>query len=154
GLQERHNLSVEVARLRAHPPAVDELIGDSAPMVRLRQEIQQLAARPLPVLVRGEPGVGIDLIALALHRQSPRASGPFVAVPCSAIAPSLLETELFHTRPGGRGTNPDPGYSIQADSGTLFVDEVADLSGDAQIRLLKLIDDKTIRLAGSKEEVR
>jgi transcriptional regulator with GAF, ATPase, and Fis domain len=151
GLQDRHNLSVEVARLRAHPPAVDELIGDSGPMVRLRQEIAQLSTKPLPVLVRGEPGVGVELVALALHKQSPRSGGPFVAVLCSAIAPSLLETELFNTRPGG-GANPDPGYSLQADSGTLFVDEVADLSSDAQNRLLRLIDDKTIRLASSKEE--
>src|SRR5262245_49695672 len=133
GLQEQHNLSVEVARLRAHPPAVDELIGDSAPMVRLRQEIAVIGEKPLPVLVRAEPGVGMELVALSLHRQSPRSGGPFVAVPCSAIAPSLLETELFHTRPGG-GANPDPGYSLQADSGTLFVDEVADLSSDAQYR--------------------
>src|SRR5256885_1875697 len=81
----RHNLGVEVARLRVHPPAVDELIGDSAPMVELRQQIAQIGPRPLPVLVRGEAGVGLDLVALSLHRQSPRGNGPFVAVPCSTI---------------------------------------------------------------------
>lgn len=153
GLQERHNLSVEVSRLKAHPPAMDELIGDSAPMVRLRQQIAEIAPRPTPVLIRGEPGVGIDLVALSLHRESPRKQGPFVTVPCSIIAPALLEGELFHSRPRS-GTNPDPSYSFQADDGTLFLDEVADLSSDAQGRLLRLIDDKCIRLPGSTTEMR
>jgi transcriptional regulator with GAF, ATPase, and Fis domain len=152
GLQERHNLATEVARLRSHPPIVDELIGDSAPMVQLRQQIALFGPRPMPALIRGEPGVGIDLVALALHRASPRVNGPFVAVPCSTIAPALLEGELFHSRPMSAGTNPDIGYSFRADGGTLFLDEVGDLAADAQMRLLRLIDDKCVRSPGSSTE--
>ncbi len=155
GLQIRQNLSKEVARLRSNPPAVDELIGDSAPMVQLRQQIAKVATQPLPVLIRGEPGVGADMVANYLHRQSPRKSGAFVYVPCSSIAPALIEGDLFGRRAtaGGPGVD-EPGYCLQADEGTLFIDEITDLTPDCQSKLQRLIEDKCMRPVGAVNEVR
>jgi Nif-specific regulatory protein len=150
GLRHRQNLEVELARLRAHPPIVEDLIGDSSAMVQLRQEIAQIGPQPVAVLVHGEPGVGVELVALALHRRSPRINGPFVAAACSAIAPALLELELFGPRPSGSA----PGLCAQADEGTLFLDEVADLSSDTQAKLIRLMDEKVFRTGGSTPEIR
>lgn len=149
-LQERQRLQVEVDHLRSHPPLIDELVGDSQPMIQLRQQITELGPRPWPVLIRGEIGVGLDLVAQSLHRQSARANGPFVVVPCSAIAPALLESELFHGRTAGSSPQTQAAYCFQADEGTLYLDEIAALSPDAQVRLLRLIDDKCVRQIGSQ----
>jgi transcriptional regulator with GAF, ATPase, and Fis domain len=155
GFQQRHNLNMEVARLRTHAPAVDELIGDSAPMVRLRQQIAKVAAQPVPVLIRGEPGVGADVVALYLHRQSPRTSGPFVYAPCSSTAPSLVEGDLFGRRSGMSGVETEePGYCRAADEGTLFVDEITLLTPDCQSKMQRLIDDKCFRPVGAATDVR
>ena len=151
GLRGRRNLEAELASLRSHPPAVDELIGDSAPMVRLRLQIVQAAAQPFPVLVRGEAGVGVEVVAANLHRHSPRAAGPFVAVACTAMAPALLEGELFGSRTAGETR---PGLVQAADDGTLFLDEVAALPLDCQNRLIHMIEHKTYRPLGSATEVR
>ena len=152
GFQQRHNLNMEAARLRTNPPAVDELIGDSAPMVHLRQQIAKVAAQPVPVLIRGEPGVGADVVALYLHRQGTRQNGPFVYAPCSSTAPALIEGDLFGRRAAGPGE--EPGYCRQADEGTLFVDEIGLLPGDCQTKLQRLIDDKCFRPASARADVR
>ncbi len=149
-LASRHNLEMEIARLKAHPLVVDDLIGDSTAMVGLRQEIARIGPQPLPVLVRGEPGVGLDIVALALHRRSPRSGGPFVTMGCSAIAPALIEGELFGPRPAGA----EPGLCYQADEGTLFIDEIGELSPDTQTKLIRLMDEKCFRSGGSSTEVR
>jgi transcriptional regulator with GAF, ATPase, and Fis domain len=153
GKRVRRNLAAECARLRAHPPAVDELIGDSPPMVQLRQRIAELAGKPVPVLIRGEPGVGVDLVAESLHRQGPRAAGPFVTFPCGTYAPALLEAELFgHRSP--TAAEPQPGACLAADEGSLFLDELTALSLDCQGRLLRVIEDKTVRPVGGTGELR
>lgn len=152
--QERQRLQVEVEHLRSRPPLIDEIVGDSSAMIHLRQQISELGPRPWPVLIRGEVGVGLDLVAQSLHRQSARANGPFVVVPCSAIAPALLEGELFHGRTTGSSPQPQAAYCCLADEGTLYLDEIAALSLDAQSRLLRLIDDKCVRQSGSPNEIR
>lgn len=155
GLQLRHNLEMEVQRLKVRPPLMEELIGDSAPMVRLRQQIAQIAAQPLPALIRGEAGVPLDAVAVALHRSGPRAIGPFVSVPCTTIAPSMLESELFGPRSAGpAGEAWLPGYCALADEGSLHIDEVADLTIDAQARLLRLIEEKCYRPANGSADQR
>lgn len=153
GVRARRLLAAEVARLRTHPPAVDELIGDSPPMVQLRQRVAELAAKPVPVLIRGEAGVGVDLVAESLHKQSSRCGGPYVTFPCGAYAPTLLEAELFgHRSPNA--IEPRQGASLLADEGSLFLDELTGLSLDCQGRLLRLIEDKAVRPVGSTGEFR
>ncbi|MFL5342836.1 MAG: sigma-54-dependent Fis family transcriptional regulator [Gemmataceae bacterium] len=150
-LRVRRNLEAEVARLRSHPPPAEELIGDSGPMVRLRQQIAHAAAQPFPVLIRGEAGVGLELVAEQLHRLSPRSVGPFVALGCAALAPALFESELF----GGRTAGDAGSGRVQAaDDGTLFIDEIAALPMDCQNRLVHVIEDRTFRPAGSATELR
>jgi Nif-specific regulatory protein len=151
GMHVRRHLEAEVARLRSHPPTVEELIGDSAPMVHLRQQIAQAALQPLPVLIHGEPGVGLETVAYSLHAQGPRSAGPFIAVPCLATAPTLLEGELFGTAAAG---DASMGWCLAADEGTLFLDEVAALPLEAQTRLVHLIEDKSIRPVTSAQDIR
>jgi transcriptional regulator with GAF, ATPase, and Fis domain len=152
-IQEKRRLQAEVAHLRSHPPLIDELIGDSPAMIRLRQQISELGPRPWPVLVRGEIGVGLEVVAQSLHRQSTRAAGPFVVAPCSAMAPTLLEGELFHGRTIGttQPTQTSTSYCSRADEGTLFLDEISALSLDAQSKLIRLMDEKCIRHSGNFE---
>ncbi|MBV9125708.1 MAG: sigma 54-interacting transcriptional regulator, partial [Planctomycetes bacterium] len=152
----RRTLEVENSRLRSYLPVPDQIIGDSAPLRQLRRLISLAAARPSTVLILGESGVGKELVALALHRQSPRREAPLVVVNCAAIAPSLLEAELFGYRKNAfTGADRDhPGLFQQADEGTLFMDEIGELSLDCQAKLLRVMDGKGFRPVGADAEVR
>ena len=154
-LRVRRTLEAENSRLRSHSPVADELVGTSKGMRSLRERIAKLAPRPFPVLIVGESGVGKELVALALHRQSPRREGPLVSVNCAAIAPSLLESELFgHCRGAFSGADRDhAGYFQQADEGTLFLDEVGELSPECQAKLLRVIEGKGFRPVGAEAEI-
>jgi DNA-binding NtrC family response regulator len=153
-LRAQRRLQAENSRLRGHAVA-DELVGDSVAMRQLRQLITRAAARPATVLIQGESGVGKELVARALHLQSPRRNGPLVAVNCAAIAPSLLESELFGYRKSAfTGADRDyPGLFEQADEGTLFLDEVGELSPECQAKLLRAIESKSFRPVGATAEV-
>lgn len=154
-LRHRRKLEAENQRLRGSAPVADELIGDSSAMMNLRMQIGRAAPLPFTVLITGETGAGKELVALALHRHSPRANGPLVVVNCAAIAPTLLEAELFGYRKGAfAGADHDhPGLFEQADEGTLFLDEVADLSLECQAKLLRVIEGKSFRPVGGSREV-
>ncbi|HXG09189.1 MAG TPA: sigma 54-interacting transcriptional regulator [Gemmataceae bacterium] len=155
-LRARRNLEAEYDRLRAHAPAAEDvLIGDSPPMQQLRQHIARLAPRSNTVLVVGESGVGKELVALALHRQSPRKDAPLVTVNCAAISASLSEAELFgHRRGTFTGAERDrSGFFQQADEGTLFLDEIGELSLECQAKLLRVIETKRFRPVGAEAEV-
>jgi Nif-specific regulatory protein len=154
-LRHRRKLEAENLRLRGAAPVADELIGDSSAMMNLRMQIGRAAPLPFTVLITGETGAGKELVALALHRHSPRANGPLVVVNCAAIAPTLLEAELFGYRKGAfAGADHDhPGLFEQADEGTLFLDEVADLSLECQAKLLRVIEGKSFRPVGGSREV-
>jgi Nif-specific regulatory protein len=155
-IKVRRTLEAENSRLRNRMPGTDDLVGDSPPMQRLRDEITRAAAQPFTVLIRGESGSGKELVALALHKQSQRGEGPLVVVNCAAIAPSLLEAELFGFLKGafsGADRN-HPGYFQQADEGTLFLDEVGELSADCQAKLLRVLDGRGFRPVGAVNEVR
>ena len=156
GLRARRVLEAEVARLKAAAPDADELVGDSPTMVALRTELVRAAAGPRPVLFHGEPGGGKELAAREAHRKGPRADGPFVAVRCAATPAGLLEPELFGYRKGAfSGADRDhPGLVAQADDGTLFFDEVADLPADCQVRLLRLIERRAYRPVGATYDSR
>ena len=128
------------------------LVGSSRAMQIIYKEIGRLAARSVTVLIRGETGTGKELIARALYQYSDRAAAPFVAINCAAIPETLLESELFgHER--GAFTGADArriGRFEQADGGTLFLDEIGDLSPGTQVKLLRVLQEKSIqRLGGS-----
>ncbi len=152
----RRKLEAENNRLRAAVPTADELIGDSNAMMTLRQQIAKASPLPFTVLIHGESGSGKELVAQALHRQSNRAGGPLVVVNCAAIAPTLLEAELFGYRKGAfSGADRDhPGLFEQADEGTLFLDEVGELSLECQAKLLRVIEGKPFRPVGGTKDVK
>jgi len=131
-------------------PSDTRLVGDSVPALRLHSEIGLVAAKPLPVLVLGETGVGKELVAEEIHRRSGR-TGAFIAVNCAAIAPELAESELFgHVAGAFTGaTRGSDGLFVAADGGTLFLDEVGELPTDLQAKLLRALANGEIRAVGS-----
>jgi transcriptional regulator with GAF, ATPase, and Fis domain len=154
-LRARRALEADNSRLRVRA-AADELIGSSATMTQLRQQVRRLADGPCTVMVVGESGVGKELVALGLHRHSSRCQGPLVIVNCAAISGSLAESELFgHDRGAFTGaTREHAGFFAQADMGTLFLDELGELSLDMQAKLLRAIESKSFRPVGSRSDVR
>lgn len=154
-LRSRRSLEADNFRLRSSASAAEELIGDSSAMMNLRQQIGRAAPMPFTVLIQGEGGSGKELVALALHRHSPRAGAPLVVVNCAGFAPSLLEAEIFGYRKGAfAGADHDhPGLLEQADDGTIFLDEVADLSPECQAKLLRVIEGKSFRPVGGLRDV-
>ncbi len=154
--RQRRRLEAENSRLRTHTPAADDIIGESPAVIGLRQQIFRAAPQPYTVLVQGESGSGKELVALAIHRNSRRAAGPLVVVNCAAIAPTLLEAELFGYKKGAfSGADRDhPGLFQQADEGTLFLDEIGELSLDCQARLLRVIEGKSFRPVGATADVK
>lgn len=154
--RHRRKLEAENSRLRGVAPVADELIGDSSAIMTLRQQITRAAPQPFTVLIHGESGSGKELVAQALHRHSSRTNGPLVVVNCAAIAPTLLEAELFGYRKGAfSGADRDhPGLFEQADDGTLFLDEVGELSLECQAKLLRIIEGKPFRPVGGTRDVK
>jgi two-component system response regulator PilR (NtrC family) len=134
--------------------ALARLVGDSAPMHAVKQRIARVARGMAPVLVRGESGTGKELIARALHASSHRADGPLVAVNCGAIPENLLESEFFGARKGAyTGSVADrEGYFQAARGGTLFLDEIGDLPLSMQSKLLRAIQERSVRPIGSAQE--
>ena len=128
--------------------------GHSAPMRQLREMIARVARSQAPVHVAGESGTGKELVARLIHLTGPRAEGPFIAVNCGAIPGELMESELFgHKRGSFTGAVADKKGLVQsADGGTLFLDEVADLPLHMQVKLLRVIQEKTVRPVGETEE--
>ena len=136
-------------------PTGSSLIGDSRPMGQIRQMIGKLARNQAPVFITGESGTGKELAARLIHAQGPRAAGPFVAVNCGAIPQDLVESELFgHKKGSFTGAVSDKEGLFQAASGgTLFLDEVADLPLPAQVKLLRAVQEKSVRPVGAQQEI-
>ena len=137
-----------------HRPA-RALLGVSAALRRIAEEIDQIASSRLAVLILGETGTGKELVARALHEKSPRAKRPFVTVNCGALPESLLEGELFgHKRGAFTGATRDRrGLLEEADGGTLFLDEVGEMSPALQVKLLRVIETGELRPLGSNDLV-
>jgi len=133
---------------RADASAV--VVGGSAAMAGLRRALRRIAASDATVLVTGETGTGKGLVARALHATSPRAAGPFVHVDCAALAPSVIESELFgHERGAFTGAEaPRSGRFEAAAGGTLFLDEVAELEPRLQAKLLRALQDRAFERVG------
>jgi len=135
--------------------ALARMAGASAPMQQVRGLIEKVARSMAPVLVNGESGTGKELVARAIHEVSARASGPFVAVNCGAIPEQLLEAEFFGYRKGAfTGANEDrDGFFQAARGGTLFLDEIGDLPLSMQSKLLRAIQERSVRAVGATAEV-
>lgn len=131
------------------------LIGDSAPMQQLRATMKKLARSQAPVFLWGGSGTGKEVVSRLIHDLSPRRDGSFVPVNCGAIPSELMESEFFgHKKGSFTGATSDKiGLFQQADGGTLFLDEVADLPLAMQVKLLRAIQEKTVRAIGDTKEV-
>ncbi|PYO07074.1 MAG: Fis family transcriptional regulator [Gemmatimonadetes bacterium] len=149
------DLQEENARLKQSIEAPFEIVGKTPVMRALMEKIEKVAATPARVLITGENGTGKELVARALHRVSPRASKPFVEVNCAAIPGELIESELFgHMKGSFTGAISDrAGKFEQANKGTLFLDEVGDMSLAAQAKVLRVLQDNVITRIGSAKPV-
>jgi len=149
-------LQAEVARYRSLLKADDfhGLIGASPPMLALFESVRRIARAPGPVLVTGESGTGKELVARALHAESERAKGPFVAINCAGIPTELLESELFGHAAGAfsGATSARKGLFAEAHGGSLLLDEIGEMPVTMQAKLLRLLQDGRVRPVGSNKE--
>jgi two-component system response regulator PilR (NtrC family) len=138
----------------APPQALSRLAGQSSAMQQVRELIEKVARSMAPVLLQGESGTGKELVARAVHGSSARARQRFVAVNCGAIPEQLLEAEFFGYRKGAfTGANEDrEGFFQAADGGTLFLDEIGDLPLAMQSKLLRAIQERSVRPVGAVAE--
>ncbi len=132
-----------------------KLLGESEAMLALRQKIDKLARSQAPVYLRGESGVGKELVATQIHQQGPRANASFVPVNCGAIPTELMESEFFgHLKGSFTGAVSDKeGLFQAAHGGTLFLDEIAELPIHMQVKLLRAIQEKAIKPIGGQKEI-
>ena len=138
-------------------PALDRLSGDDPAMQRLLEQSKRLINRKVNILVHGETGTGKEVLAKALHESSSRAKRPFVAVNCSAIPESLIESELFGYTPGsftGGKSKGMKGLILQSDGGTLFLDEIGDMPLHLQTRFLRVLSEFEVLPLGAERPVR
>ena len=133
----------------------DNIIGESPALKQLLAQIHRVAETDAIVLIYGESGTGKELIAKTLHKNSPRSEGPFVAVNCGAIPLSLMESELFGHEKGAftDAKESRPGIFEQANGGTLFLDEIGELPMDAQVKLLRVLEDQKVSRIGGKKTI-
>ena len=156
---ERYRLLRENAALRARagePYRLDQIIGESPGIRELRQLIQTVAPTQATVLIAGESGTGKELIAGALHTLSRRTEAHYVRINCAAIPETLLESELFgHERGAFTGAlKQKPGRVEEADGGTIFLDEIGDMSRPLQAKLLRFLEDGSFIRVGGTQELR
>jgi two-component system NtrC family response regulator len=144
---------------RLHQQAIQEgfqgLIGTSAPMQRLFETVRRVAVSDLAVLIVGESGTGKELVARAVHHESPRRSGPFIAINCGAIPDNLLESELFgHEKGAFTGAHLQRKGRIElAQGGTLFLDEIGELPLSLQVKMLRFLQEQQIERVGGRESI-
>jgi DNA-binding NtrC family response regulator len=149
-------LEIENRRLRdelSRPPGFAHLTGTSQALERVLKQAKSVAATSATVLLSGENGTGKEMLARAIHQESPRASGPFVAVSCAALPEALIESELFGHEKGAftSATQSHKGRFELANGGTLFLDEIGDLSAAVQVKLLRVLQEREFeRVGGTK----
>jgi len=158
-LIDRRNLEARVSRLHGMEDGIGDtegmLLGDSAPMRRVRTTLERLRNSDSTVLVTGESGTGKEVVARFLHDNGRRHAGPFVAVSCAALAPHLVESEFFgHARGAFTGAAAARrGLLVEASKGTLFLDEIPAMPLATQAKLLRVIQQRTVRPLGNAAEV-
>lgn len=154
--REQATLVADHRRLVDSSASNDELLGECPAMLDLKSAIKRIAKATGCVLVRGESGVGKELVASAIHRSSARADRPMLSVNCAAIPADVIEGQLFgYTRGAVEGADDEhAGWFRQADSGTLFLDEVGELPAMAQAKLLRILEGHPFLPIGASQEVR
>jgi two-component system response regulator AtoC len=155
---QHRRLRDEVKRLRrvvSDTRGFDQMIGASAPVQKVKELIERVADADAGLLITGESGTGKELVARAVHQRSRSSSGPFVAINCAAIPEALLESELFgHVK--GAFTDaraPRQGLFLKADGGTLFLDEIGEMPISMQSKLLRALQERTVRPVGGDKEL-
>ena len=154
-LQNLRNLVTSALRLGLAGEGDARLLGESDSISELRRMIGKVARSQAPVYISGESGTGKELVARMIHEQGPRQDRPFVPVNCGAIPSELVESEFFGHRKGaftGAVANKE-GLFQSAEGGTLFLDEIADLPLAMQVKLLRVIQEKTLRPIGATDEI-
>ncbi len=156
---ERGEMLREVTLLRRQLKeslGIGPILGASPPMQEIYRLIELAAASSAPVLITGETGTGKELVARTIHQMSARAKGPFVAVNCSAIPETLMESELFgHEKGAFTGAHErKAGYFELADTGTIFLDEITEMSPALQVKYLRILQDGVVRRIGGKTELK
>ena len=153
---ESNRLMSEPVAMDRALPATEALVGRSPAMQAIYKEIGRVATKPVNVLIRGETGTGKELIARAIYQHSDRAGAPFIAINCAAIPETLLESELFgHERGAFTGAQERRiGRFEQADHGTIFLDEIGDMSFGTQVKLMRVLQEKCLQRLGGKETIR
>jgi two-component system response regulator PilR (NtrC family) len=155
-LRKLVNTAIESSQFTPQPlQKITPIIGESKAIQDLIRSIEKLARSQAPVYISGESGSGKELVAHSIHDLGPRASKPFIAVNCGAIPRELMESEFFgHKKGSFTGAHQDKtGLFQAAEGGTLFFDEVADLPLDMQVKLLRAIQEKSVRPVGAAEEI-
>src|SRR5450432_2035635 len=155
---EKLNLSKQNFALRrdaATRNSLDNIIGSSATMDKLKQTVRTVASTASTVLIHGDSGTGKELVARAVHVCSPRATDAFVSVNCGAFPETLLESELFGYLKGAfTGANQNKrGLFEVADGGTIFLDEISEMTLAMQVKLLRVLQERTVRPVGSTSEI-
>jgi len=140
---------------REEKRGLPDMIGTSPVMAKVFDTIRRVAGSDISVLVVGESGTGKELVAKAIHKQSHRANGPFIAINCGAIPETLLESELFgHEKGAFTGAHMQrPGRIESAEGGTLFLDEIGEISPALQVKLLRVLQERTIERVGGRVEI-
>jgi two-component system response regulator PilR (NtrC family) len=131
-----------------------QIVGDTAVVAELRRSISKFARSQAPVFIQGQSGTGKELVARQIHLQGSRGEAPFIAINCGAVPSELMESEFFgHLKGSFTGATSDSeGLFRAANGGTLFLDEIADLPLSMQVKLLRVIQEKTVRPVGSQQE--
>ena len=140
-----------------HAEGFDSLLGDSQPVRNLKARAQRIATLDAPLLIRGETGTGKELVARACHALSPRRNAPFLALNCAALPENLAESELFGYAPGaftGAQRGGKPGLLELAHQGTVFLDEIGEMSPYLQAKLLRFLSDGSFRRVGGDREMK
>ena len=156
GVRHVERLESERERIQAEGQASSDMVGESAAIRRVFEFVGRVARADATVLIMGESGTGKELAAQAIHRRSPRSSAPFVAIHCAALAETVLESELFgHERGAFTGALTLKKGKIEvADGGTVFLDEIGELSPAAQVKLLRVLQEREFERVGGTRPIR
>jgi len=152
---DKSNLVSEAKVLKKKVNRVQEMIGHSAPIMKIRETIDKVAPTEARVMITGENGVGKELVARWIHEKSNRATGPLVEVNCAAIPSELIESELFGHEKGSftSAIKQRIGKFEQANGGTLFLDEIGDMSLNAQAKVLRALQEGKITRVGADKDI-